>query len=80
MNLDIRGFMLESLQLAKGGKRNQLSKWKVMRCHKLPCSMIGRFESFHLSLNFSSFVFHLACKFILIQLCFECKAFLKGLC
>jgi len=53
------------------------SAFKFMRCHKLPCSMLGHFESFHLSLNFSSFVFHLACNFRLIQLCFDCKAFLK---
>ena len=76
MNLDVQGFMraFESLHLDNRRQRYQPEKWKVMRCHKLSCSMLGHFESFHLSLNFSSFVFHVACNFNLVQLCFECRA------
>ena len=77
MNLDILSIMrvLESLHLANGGKRNQLAKWRVMRCHNCRVQCLGRFKSFQLSLAFLSFVFPLACNFSLIMLSFECKVF-----
>jgi len=49
MKLDSPGFMrvLESLQLDNGGKRNQLSKLEVKRCHLLLSSMLAVLSLFN---------------------------------